>query len=48
MVKLPRAWVEARYTDLRHWNALPTGGHFASLEVPQDFVDEVRTAFSSM
>jgi epoxide hydrolase len=48
MAKLPRAWVEARYTDLRHWNALPSGGHFASPEVPEDFVDEVRTAFSLM
>ncbi|PVZ12855.1 epoxide hydrolase family protein [Actinomycetospora cinnamomea] len=46
MVKVPRAWVEARYTDLRHWNVLPTGGHFASLEVPGDFVDELRTAFA--
>ncbi|MDD7941937.1 alpha/beta fold hydrolase [Actinomycetospora lutea] len=46
MVKLPRAWVEARYTDLRRWNALPSGGHFASLEVPRDFVDELRAAFA--
>jgi pimeloyl-ACP methyl ester carboxylesterase len=46
MVKLPRAWVEARYTDLRHWNVLPSGGHFASLEVPRDFVDELRAAFA--
>lgn len=46
MVKNPRAWVEARYVDLRHWNVLPTGGHFASLEVPGDFVDELRSAFA--
>jgi hypothetical protein len=45
MAKSPRAWVEARYTDLRYWNVLPTGGHFASLEVPGDFVDELRAAF---
>jgi hypothetical protein len=38
--------VEARYVDLRHWNVLPTGGHFASLEVPGDFVDELRAAFA--
>lgn len=48
MAKIPRAWAEARYTDLRHWKALPTGGHFASLEVPRDFVDELRTAFDLM
>ncbi|GAA4870692.1 epoxide hydrolase family protein [Actinomycetospora straminea] len=46
MAKPPRAWVEARFRDLRHWNVLPTGGHFASLEVPGDFVDELRTAFA--
>lgn len=46
MVKLPRAWVQERYTDLRYWNVLPSGGHFASLEVPRDFVDELRAAFT--
>jgi pimeloyl-ACP methyl ester carboxylesterase len=46
MDKVPRAWVESRYVDLRRWNVLPTGGHFASLEVPGDFVDELRAAFA--
>jgi pimeloyl-ACP methyl ester carboxylesterase len=46
MDKVPRAWVESRYVDLRYWNVLPTGGHFASLEVPGDFVDELRAAFA--
>ena len=46
MMKPPRSWVEDRYTDLRYWNVLPTGGHFASLEVPGDFVDELRSAFA--
>ncbi|MCA8902397.1 MAG: epoxide hydrolase [Hyphomonas sp.] len=44
--KLPRSWVEARYTDLRHWNVLDAGGHFAMLEVPNVFVSELRSAFS--
>jgi pimeloyl-ACP methyl ester carboxylesterase len=46
MGKLPRAWVEARYTDLRRWTVLERGGHFASLEVPEVFVDELRAAFA--
>jgi pimeloyl-ACP methyl ester carboxylesterase len=47
MSKIPRSWVEARYTDLRYWNALSRGGHFASLEVPETFVEELRTAFAA-
>jgi len=46
LMKLPRAWVEARYTDLRHWRVLDRGGHFAMLEVPDLFVAELRTAFA--
>ncbi|MTD54634.1 epoxide hydrolase family protein [Amycolatopsis pithecellobii] len=46
LMKLPRAWTAARYRDLRHWRALPRGGHFAMLEVPDVFVDEVRTCFA--
>jgi epoxide hydrolase len=46
LMKLPRSWVEARYTDLRHWAALGRGGHFAMLEVPEPFVAELRGAFS--
>lgn len=41
----PRAWVEQRYTDLRHWSHAARGGHFASLEQPEVFVDELRTFF---
>ena len=43
--RLPRAWIEERYTDLRHWSEPETGGHFASLEQPEVFVDELRTFF---
>jgi len=42
---LPRHWVAARYTDLRHWHRLDRGGHFAAFEQPDLFVDEVRTFF---
>jgi hypothetical protein len=43
--RAPRAWVEARFRDLRYWNVLERGGHFPSLEVPQAFVAELRAAF---
>jgi pimeloyl-ACP methyl ester carboxylesterase len=46
LMKLPRAWVEARYKDLRYWNVLGSGGHFPMLETPQVFVSELRAAFA--
>lgn len=45
-MKLPRAWVEARYTDLRYWRAAELGGHYAMLEVPDSYVAETRNAFA--
>ena len=46
LMKLPRAWVEARFKDLRYWSVLSQGGHFASLERPAAFVEELRLAFA--
>jgi epoxide hydrolase len=40
-----RRWAERRFTDIRHWNELERGGHFAAFEQPGAFVDEVRTFF---
>jgi pimeloyl-ACP methyl ester carboxylesterase len=40
-----RRWAAKRYTDIRHWNELPRGGHFAAFEQPELFVDEVRSFF---
>ena len=47
LMKLPRAWVEARYTDLRYWRAAECGGHYAMLEVPVAYVEEIRSAFAT-
>lgn len=41
-------WARTRYRDLRHYARAPRGGHFASMEQPQVFVDELRTAFRTM
>lgn len=41
-------WARARFTDLRHFNALAKGGHFAAWEQPEVFVDEVRTFFRTV
>jgi pimeloyl-ACP methyl ester carboxylesterase len=40
-----RRWAEHRFTDLRHWNELDRGGHFAAFEQPELFVDELRAFF---
>lgn len=41
---LPRSWVEAAY-DLRQWTVMPEGGHFAALEQPQSYLQDVRRFF---
>jgi epoxide hydrolase len=43
-----RRWLEYRLRDLRHYNVLDRGGHFAAFEQPQLFVDELRTFFSGL
>jgi pimeloyl-ACP methyl ester carboxylesterase len=40
-----RRWAARRYTDIRHWAEPERGGHFAALEQPETFVEEVRTFF---
>jgi len=40
-----RRWAERSYTDIRYWNELDKGGHFAAFEQPGLFVDELRAAY---
>ena len=40
-----RRWAAKRFLDIRHWNELDRGGHFAAFEQPELFVDEVRSFF---
>lgn len=47
ITRFPRAWVEARY-NVTHWSEQPRGGHFAAMEVPELFVDDVRTFFRTV
>ena len=44
----PRQWAEREYTDIRQWNELDKGGHFAAFEQPELFVDEVRGFFRTV
>jgi len=40
----PRAWAEQAY-DIRHWSMMPEGGHFAALEQPRLYLDDVRAFY---
>lgn len=42
-----RSWASSVYPQLFYWNKLDRGGHFASLEVPELFTEELRRCFHS-
>lgn len=42
VLRFPRSWVEQTY-NVVHWAVLPRGGHFAAMEQPALFVDDLRT-----
>jgi pimeloyl-ACP methyl ester carboxylesterase len=44
-IRPSRRWAEKRFTDIRWWGEPPQGGHFAALEQPGLFVDELRGFF---
>lgn len=43
--KPPRSWTE-KYFNLQQYRVHDQGGHFAPLEVPETFLDDVRTFFA--
>jgi pimeloyl-ACP methyl ester carboxylesterase len=44
----PRTWAAEVYTDLRYWNQVDRGGHFAAFEEPDLFARELRSCFRLM
>ena len=44
ILKFPRPWVERHYNVTR-WTDMPRGGHFAAMEQPELFADDVRSFF---
>ena len=46
--KASERWLKKRYTDLRYYNVLDSGGHFAALEKPDLYVNGIRSFFSSI
>ena len=47
ILRTPRRWCEAAY-NITHWTTMPRGGHFAALERPDLFVDDVRAFFATV
>lgn len=43
----PRHWCEPAY-HITHWSDMPRGGHFAALEQPELFVEDIRTFFATV
>jgi pimeloyl-ACP methyl ester carboxylesterase len=43
-----RRWAEQRFSKLVYWNELDRGGHFAALEQPALFVEELRNGLRPM
>jgi pimeloyl-ACP methyl ester carboxylesterase len=43
--RAPRRWAQQTYKQLIYWHEVDRGGHFAALEQPELFVNELRAAF---
>jgi epoxide hydrolase len=46
-LRIPRPWVERRF-NVTHWADMPRGGHFAAMEQPALFVDDLRSFFRTV
>ena len=47
IIRPPRRWAEANY-NITHWTEQPRGGHFAAMEQPALYVDDVRAFFRTV
>ena len=46
--RLPRTWIEEKYSNLIHFGEAERGGHFAALEQPEILVAELRAGLRSL
>ncbi|MFN8603822.1 MAG: epoxide hydrolase [Candidatus Binatia bacterium] len=47
VLRFPRGWVERQYNVTR-WSVMPRGGHFAAMEQPELFADDLRAFFRTV
>ena len=47
ILRYPRPWVERAY-NVTYWAGMPRGGHFAAMEQPELFANDLRTFFTTL
>lgn len=47
IARFPRRWLESHY-NITHWTDMPRGGHFAAMEQPPLFIEDVRKFFATV
>lgn len=47
VLRWPRAWVERQY-HVTSWSTMPRGGHFAAMEQPRLFAEDLRSFFRTV
>ncbi|MFI5041780.1 MAG: alpha/beta fold hydrolase, partial [Acidimicrobiales bacterium] len=47
VLRWPRSWVERQY-NVQRWAVMPRGGHFAAMEQPELFAEDVRAWFGTV
>ena len=47
VLRFPRSWVE-RFYNVAHWAVMPRGGHFAAMEQPALFIEDLRNFFRTV
>jgi pimeloyl-ACP methyl ester carboxylesterase len=45
IIRISQRWAASRFSDIRYWNELDKGGHFAAFEQPEAYVGEIRSFF---
>lgn len=48
VLTISERWARTRFTDLRYYSEPETGGHFAAMQLPAKFVEEVRAGLRPM
>ncbi len=48
IMRASRRWAATRFGNIVYWNSVERGGHFAAMERPGLFVDELRACFGAM
>ncbi len=47
ILRFPRSWIEQHY-HVTHWTEMRRGGHFAAMEQPESFVEDLRRFFATV